>query len=126
MAFLDATIVTIAVPDIAWSFPEAGIDDLSWVLNAYNIVFAAFLVAAGRAADLLGRKRISELGLLVFTAASAACALAPSAELLVAARIVQAIGAAIIVPASLALDARTEPGEARAEHDLALTGLQQF
>ena len=119
MAFLDATIVTIAVPDIARSFPDAGIDDLSWVLNAYNIVFAALLVAAGRAADLLGRKRISELGLVVFTAASAACAMAPSAELLVAARIVQAIGAAIIVPASLALVMHAFPARERT-HAVAL------
>ena len=113
MAFVDATIVTIAVPDIARSFPDAGIDGLSWVLNAYNIVFAAFLVAAGRAADLLGRKRMSELGLLVFTAASVACALAPSVELLVAARIVQAIGAAIVVPASLALVMHAFPAAER-------------
>ena len=119
MAFLDATIVTIAIPDIARSFPDAGIDGLSWVLNAYNIVFAAFLVAAGRAADLLGRKRMSELGLLVFTTASAACALAPSAELLVAARIAQAIGAAIIVPASLALVLHAFPAGERT-HAVAL------
>jgi EmrB/QacA subfamily drug resistance transporter len=119
MAFLDATIVTIAIPDVARSFPDAGIDGLSWVLNAYNIVFAAFLVAAGRAADLLGRKRMSELGLLVFTTASAACALAPSAELLVAARIAQAVGAAIIVPASLALVMHTFPAGERA-HAVAL------
>jgi EmrB/QacA subfamily drug resistance transporter len=119
MAFVDATIVTIAVPDIARSFPDAGIDGLSWVLNAYNIVFAAFLVAAGRAADLLGRKRMSELGLLVFTGASIACALAPSVELLVAARIVQAIGAAIVVPASLALVMHAFPAGERT-HAVAL------
>ena len=119
MAFLDATIVTIAVPDIARSFPGAGIDGLSWVLNAYNIVFAAFLVAAGRAADLLGRKRMSELGLLLFTTASAACALAPSVELLVAARIAQAIGAAIVVPASLALVMHAFPAGERT-HAVAL------
>lgn len=103
MAFVDATVVTIAFPDIARSFPATGIDGLSWVLNAYNIVFAAFLVAAGRAADLLGRKRVFESGLVLFTLASAACALAPSAGLLIAARVVQALGAAIVVPASLAL-----------------------
>src|SRR5918994_1683131 len=54
MAFVDATIVNIAFPDIAESFPETDISSLSWVLNAYNIVFAAFLVAAGRVAGLLG------------------------------------------------------------------------
>ena len=103
MAFVDATIVTIAFPDIARSFPAAGLDGLSWVLNAYNVVFAAFLVAAGRIADLLGRKRVFELGLVTFTGASALCALAPSVELLIAARVLQAIGAAVVVPASLAL-----------------------
>src|SRR5215212_2552835 len=78
MAFVDATIVNIAFPDIAKSFPDAGISTLSWVLNAYNIVFAAFLVAAGRIADLLGRRKVYLLGLVVFTLASALCALAPS------------------------------------------------
>ncbi len=113
MSFLDATIVTIAMPNIVRSFPDAGLGGLSWVLNAYNIVFAAFLVAAGRAADLLGRKRTFEFGLLVFTAASAACALAPTAELLVAARVAQGIGAAIIVPASLALVMHAFPARER-------------
>ena len=76
MAFVDATIVNIAFPDIAESFPDAGISTLSWVLNAYNIVFAAFLVAAGRIADLLGRRRMFLLGLVVFTLASGLCAAA--------------------------------------------------
>src|SRR5689334_24360872 len=58
VAFVDATIVNIAFPDIARSFDNTSIASLSWVLNAYNIVFAAFLVAAGRIADLLGRRRI--------------------------------------------------------------------
>src|SRR5215211_4372556 len=62
MAFVDATIVNIAFPDIAESFPETDISSLSWVLNAYNIVFAAFLVAAGRIADLLGRRRLFRSG----------------------------------------------------------------
>src|SRR5215217_3040329 len=57
VAFVDATIVNIAFPDIQRSFPEAGISTLSWILSAYNIVFAAFLVAGGRLADLVGRKR---------------------------------------------------------------------
>jgi MFS family permease len=67
MAFVDATIVNIAFPDIGESFPETEISSLSWVLNAYNIVFAAFLVAAGRMADLLGRRRIFLFGLALFT-----------------------------------------------------------
>ncbi len=62
LAFLDSTIVNIAFPNIQKSFPTYGISSLSWVLNAYNIVFAAFLVAAGKLADLLGRKRVIHLG----------------------------------------------------------------
>src|SRR3954452_18487152 len=86
MAFVDATIVNIAFPDLAASFPDTDIAGLSWVLNAYNIVFAAFLVAAGRIAHLLGRRRIYLLGLGVFALASALCTTAPSFALLVAAR----------------------------------------
>src|SRR5437763_3480197 len=78
VAFVDATIVNIAFPDIARSFKGTSISSLSWVLNAYNIVFAAFLVAAGRFADLLGRRRMFLFGLELFTVASVLCAIAPS------------------------------------------------
>ena len=74
VAFVDATIVNIAFPSIEKSFSGTSISSLSWVLNAYNIVFAAFLVAAGRIADLLGRRRIFIFGLELFTAASVLCA----------------------------------------------------
>ncbi|HEU0316786.1 MAG TPA: MFS transporter, partial [Solirubrobacteraceae bacterium] len=103
VAFVDATIVNIAFPDMARSFPDTSISGLSWVLNAYNIVFAAFLVAAGRLADLLGRRRVYLLGLAIFTLASALCAVAPSAATLVAFRVLQALGAALLVPASMSL-----------------------
>jgi EmrB/QacA subfamily drug resistance transporter len=103
MAFVDATIVNIAIPDIASEFPGAGLSSVSWVLNAYNILLAAFLVAGGQLADLLGRRRVFSLGLLLFTAASAACAAAPTLGLLVAARGLQAVGAALLVPSSLAI-----------------------
>src|SRR5215217_2873043 len=76
VAFVDATIVNIAFPDSVRSFPDTSISGLSWVLNAYNIVFAAFLVAAGRIADLLGRRRVFLLGLTLFTIASGLCAVA--------------------------------------------------
>jgi NTE family protein len=62
LAFVDATIVNVAFPDIREDFDGAGLAAISWVLNAYNIVFAAFIVAAGRIADLLGRKHLFELG----------------------------------------------------------------
>src|SRR5687768_14901017 len=78
LAFLDATIANVAFPSIRASFPETSVSDLSWVLNAYNIVFAAFLVVCGRLCDLLGRRRAFVAGTVVFTLASVACGLAPS------------------------------------------------
>lgn len=119
MAFVDATIVNIAFPNIAESFPETGISSLSWVLNAYNIVFAAFLLPAGRIADLLGRKRLFLFGLVLFTFASGLCALAPTADALIAFRILQALGAAFLVPASLGLVLRAFPADRHA-HAVAL------
>src|SRR5215212_7086682 len=103
MSFLDATIVNIAFPDIERSFPEASLGDLSWILNAYNIVFAALLVPAGRVADMVGRRKMFFIGLATFLAASALCAFAPNVELLIAARVLQAVGGAIVVPTSLGL-----------------------
>jgi len=103
MSFLDVTIVNIAFPDIRASFATSSLADLSWILNAYNIVFAALLVPAGRLADRTGRRRTFLGGLVLFLAASVAAGLAPTVELLVAARVVQAAGAAALVPTSLAL-----------------------
>ena len=119
LAFVDATIVNVAFPDIREDFEGSTLASVSWVLNAYNIVFAAFLVAAGRVADLLGRKRLFEAGIVLFTLASLLCAIAPSVELLVAARVVQALGAAIVVPASLALVLHAFDGKDRG-HGVAL------
>ena len=76
MAFLDVTIVNVAFPSIEAAFPSSSLAELSWVLNAYNIVFAALLVPAGRLADLLGRRRMFFVGLGLFMAASALCGLA--------------------------------------------------
>src|SRR5215210_1802107 len=103
MSFLDVTIVNIAFPDIRASFGDSSLASLSWILNAYNIVFAALLVPAGRLADRFGRRRTFVAGLLTFLAASVAAGLAPSVEVLVGARVVQAAGAAPLVPTSLAL-----------------------
>src|SRR5277367_7197535 len=74
MAFVDATIVNIAVPNIAHEFSGSRLSSVSWVLNAYNIVFAAFLVGGGQLSDLLGRRRVFSGALLLFTLASALCA----------------------------------------------------
>jgi EmrB/QacA subfamily drug resistance transporter len=103
MALLDVTIVNIAFPDIRRSFAGDSLADLSWVLNAYSILFAAALVPAGRLADRLGRKRLFLAGILLFLAASVASGLAGSVAVLVAARAVQAVGAAILLPTSLSL-----------------------
>ncbi|HKE80127.1 MAG TPA: DHA2 family efflux MFS transporter permease subunit [Solirubrobacteraceae bacterium] len=114
MAFLDVTIVNIAFPDIEASFPDSSLASLSWILNAYNIVFAALLVPAGRLADRLGRRRMFLAAVSVFLAASAACGVAPSVEFLVGARVIQAAGAAMLVPTSLGLLLPEFPLERRA------------
>jgi EmrB/QacA subfamily drug resistance transporter len=113
LAFLDASIINIAFPDLRRSFPDSGIDDLSWVLNAYSIVFAAFILAAGRLADLIGRRRVFELGVALFTFASLLCAVAPSLGWLIATRMLQALGAAAVIPASLALVLEAFPNDRR-------------
>ena len=114
MAFLDVTIVNVAFPSIAADFPESSLADLSWVLNAYNVVFAALLVPAGRLADRVGQRRLFFGGLWLFLAGSVLCGLAPDAVLLVAARVVQAVGAAALIPTSLALVLPEFPPERRA------------
>jgi EmrB/QacA subfamily drug resistance transporter len=110
---LDLFIVNIAFPDLLRSFRPSSLSDLSWVLNAYAITFAAFLMPAGWWADQSGRKRAFLCGLAVFTVASAACAAAPSLGLLVAARVLQAIGGALMLPSSLGLLLPLFPPEKR-------------
>ncbi len=114
LVFLDATIVNIAFPDILASFAGSGRAELSWVLDGYFVVFAALLVPAGGLADRFGHKRIFLLGIVGFTAASLLCAIAPSLELLIAFRVLQGIGAALIAPTSLALVLDAFPIERRA------------
>jgi EmrB/QacA subfamily drug resistance transporter len=101
--FLDTTILFVAFPDITATFSGTGASELSWVLNAYTIVFAAVLIPAGKLADRIGHRRVFLAGSTVFTVASMACGLAPTAELLIVFRIVQAVGAAALIPSSLAL-----------------------
>jgi EmrB/QacA subfamily drug resistance transporter len=101
--FLDTTILYVAFPGISATFADTSASDLSWVLNAYTIVFAALLIPAGKLADRLGHRRVFLAGSTVFTTASMACGLAPTAEILIAFRIIQAIGAAALIPSSLAL-----------------------
>ena len=120
LAFLDTTIVNIAFPDISASFAGSGRDALSWVLDGYFVVIAALLVPAGGLADRFGHKRVFLLGLAGFTAASLLCALAPSLELLIAVRVLQGIGAAMI-DADLAGDRpRQLPGREAGDRGRAL------
>ena len=112
MVFLDTQILFVAFGDIEASFSDVSTNTMSWVLSGYTLVFAALLVPAGRLADRWGRKRMFLGGLAVFTIASALCGLAPSAGLLIAGRVVQAIGAAALTPTSLALVLRAMPTRA--------------
>ncbi len=110
---LDVTVVTTALPALG---RELGLraDDLQWVVTAYVLAFGGFLVAGGRAADLFGARRAFTIGLAGFAAASLVCGLAPSGWVLIAARVLQGLAAALLTPAALALlNAVTEPGAAR-------------
>jgi EmrB/QacA subfamily drug resistance transporter len=113
LAFLDVTIVNIAFPAISAEFATTSLATLSWVFSGYNVTFAALLIPAGRLADLLGRRRVFLAGLSLFGLASVACALAPGAGVLVAARILQAVAAALLAPSSLALLLPAFPPERR-------------
>src|ERR1700742_66326 len=103
MAQLDFFIVNVALDGIGKSFAGTSESSVSWVISAYAIVFAAVLVPADRLADLLGRKKILVVGVGIFTVASALAAAAPDPDVLIAARAIQAVGAAMIVPTSLGL-----------------------
>ena len=113
MASLDVFIVNVAFDDISADFDGASLPAMSWILNAYAILYAALLVPAGRIVDRYGRKGGFLLGLALFTAASAACAAAQGVWWLVAFRALQAVGAAILTPASLGLVVSTLPPERR-------------
>ena len=117
MTNLDLWIVNVALPAMGSGFAHDGrpasLSDLSWVLNAYAITLAALLVVIGRLGDRVGQRPVFIAGVVVFTIASAACALAPSLWVLVLARVVQAVGAAAQLPTSLALLLAAVPAERR-------------
>src|SRR5262252_10644112 len=102
MIVVDLTIVNVALPTIGRKlhFPPS---DLQWVVTAYALAFGGFLLLGGRAADLLGRRRLFMTGLAIFTAASLACALATTDTFLIVMRGVQGLGAAVVVPAALSI-----------------------
>ena len=107
---LDVTIVNTALGSIGSSL-GGGVSELQWVVSAYTIAFAAFILTAGALGDRIGAKRVFMAGFAVFTAASVGCALSPNATILIAARAVQGFGAAILVPNSLALLSHAYPDD---------------
>lgn len=113
LAFLDATIVNIAFPDLSASFSEARRSELLWVLDGYFIVIAALLVPAGGVADRIGVRRAFVWAVAGFGLTSLLCAIAPTWEVLVAARVLQGACAAVIAPASLTLVVRAFPADRR-------------
>src|SRR3954470_10668185 len=102
MVVLDVTIVNVALPEIQGALGFSA-DGLQWVVNAYTLAFGGLLLLGGRAADLLGRRRMFMVGLTLFAGASLAGGFAPSADALIAIRAIQGIGAALLSPAALAL-----------------------
>src|SRR2546425_10000605 len=112
MVTLDALVVVTALPAIHREF-GADLAQLEWTINAFTLTFAAGIITAAALGDRFGRRRIFILGLGLFPAASAACALAPDAAVLVAARAVQGLGAAMVMPLSLTILVAAFPPERR-------------
>jgi EmrB/QacA subfamily drug resistance transporter len=112
MIMLDNTIVNVALPSIQRDL-GIGISELEWVVNGYALTFAVLMLTGGKLADLLGRRAIFIVGLAIFTGASLACGLAPSAGFLIGARVVQGVGAALMNPATLSIITATFPPRQR-------------
>ena len=107
---LDFFALNLALPDMA-SELDVSVDDLQWVISGYMLALAAFLIPAGRVGDLLGRKRVLLAGLVIFGGASLAGGLAPSADFVIAARVVQGVGGAILFPLAIAVVTNAFPPE---------------
>lgn len=112
LGFVDVTVVNIAMPAIQASL-GASFRAIQWVASAYMLVLTALILVAGGLGDRFGRRRLFVIGLVVFAAASLGCALAPDAAMLIAARAVQGLGAALLIPQSLAIITATFPREVR-------------
>jgi EmrB/QacA subfamily drug resistance transporter len=114
MIMLDNTIVNVALPSIERSL-HMSISSLEWIVTAYALTFAALLITGGKLGDLYGRRKMFIAGLVVFTLASLACGLAPSAGFLIGARAVQGVGAALMNPATLSIITATFPPKERGQ-----------
>ena len=112
MAFLDGTVVNVALPVMQRSL-GASVGQVQWIVEAYALLLASLVLVGGALGDRLGRRGVFLAGVLLFALASAACGAAPRIEWLIAARAVQGVGAALLVPGSLALISAAYPEEAR-------------
>jgi EmrB/QacA subfamily drug resistance transporter len=112
MAFIDGTVVNVALPALQNAF-HASITDVQWVVESYALMLAALLLVGGSLGDIFGRRKVYVIGVALFAAASAACGVARSIDLLIWARSIQGIGAALLVPGSLALITASFPEETR-------------
>jgi EmrB/QacA subfamily drug resistance transporter len=112
MILLDTTIVNIAIPDMSADL-DASLDQILWIVNAYVLVYAVLLITAGRLGDLFGPKQLFIIGLVVFTLASAACGFATSPGQLVAGRVVQGVGGALLTPQTLSVITMIFPPDKR-------------
>ncbi len=121
MVLLDGTITIVALP-LIWADLGFSKQDLPWVLSAYALTFGGLLLLGGRAADLLGRRRVFIAGVLLFTAASLLCGLAWSPAALLAARVVQGTGAAIMTPTALSIISTTFPEGSERNQALGIWG----
>src|ERR1700682_2700579 len=114
MAFIDGTIVNLALPALQSSL-RASISQIQWVIEAYALTLGALLLVGGALGDLFGRRKIFLIGIIIFAIASAWCGLASTIFWLIAARTFQGIGAALLVPGSLALISSSFPEERRGQ-----------
>src|ERR1700748_1743492 len=102
VAQLDVSIVNLALPQIAEAY-HTGVSTLQWIVDAYTLAFAVLMLSAGSISDRLGSKLILQIGIALFGIASTGCALAPSPTLLILFRVMQGVGAAMMIPSSLSL-----------------------
>ena len=112
MIMLDNTVVNVALPSIQRDL-GIGVSELEWVVTGYALSFAVLMLTGGKVADMVGRRLIFLLGLAVFTISSLLCGLAGTAELLIAARVLQGVGAAMMMPATLSIISATFPPRER-------------
>ena len=124
MAFLDSTVVNVALPKIGEDL-NASTSALQWILNGYLLTLASLILLGGSLGDRLGRRRVFQAGVILFTLASLLCAVAPNVELLIFARLIQGIGGALLTPGSLAIiEASFRPAD-RGAGDRRLVGARR-